>query len=168
MFETSCSKPGILFYRNIDQLMLAVSRNILNCVVFVQMAGNPDQQEDNLEEQYQEEGEDEVSLSLSLALYRSLLHKNITYKVFVYLCLSSQAQEDLAVDQQQEERGEEEADPYNEENGEQVRSLILSSIQYLFPVVAPALFFTLKTSLDIDLFDRFKLFFEPLTAIHPA
>lgn len=28
---------------------------------FVQIAGNPDQQEDNLDEQYQEEGDDEVT-----------------------------------------------------------------------------------------------------------
>lgn len=29
-------------------------------VIFLQMAGNPDQQEDNVDEQYQEEGEEEV------------------------------------------------------------------------------------------------------------
>lgn len=29
-------------------------------MIFLQMAGNPDQQEDNVDEQYQEEGEEEV------------------------------------------------------------------------------------------------------------
>lgn len=29
---------------------------------FLQMAGNPDQQEDNVDEQYQEEGEEEVRI----------------------------------------------------------------------------------------------------------
>lgn len=29
-------------------------------IIFLQMAGNPDQQEDNVDEQYQEEGEEEV------------------------------------------------------------------------------------------------------------
>lgn len=33
----------------------------LTCVCF-QMAGNPDQQEDALDDQYQEEGEDEVCI----------------------------------------------------------------------------------------------------------
>lgn len=31
-----------------------------SCMIFLQMAGNPDQQEDNVDEQYQEEGEEEV------------------------------------------------------------------------------------------------------------
>lgn len=32
----------------------------MSFVCFTQMAGNPDQQEDALDEQYQEEGDDEV------------------------------------------------------------------------------------------------------------
>lgn len=32
----------------------------LSFVCFMQMAGNPDQQEDALDEQYQEDGDDEV------------------------------------------------------------------------------------------------------------
>lgn len=31
-----------------------------NLFVYLQMVGNPDQQEDNVDEQYQEEGEEEV------------------------------------------------------------------------------------------------------------
>lgn len=40
--------------------ILQLRKSEMSFVCFVQMAGNPDQQEDALDEQYQEEGDDEV------------------------------------------------------------------------------------------------------------
>lgn len=50
VWEAECCR-GYLYY---------ATENVWSFVCFVQMAGNPDQQEDALDEQYQEDGDDEV------------------------------------------------------------------------------------------------------------
>lgn len=44
-------------------------------LLFQQMAGNPDQQEDNVDEQYQEEGEEEVGTLSDLLVIALTLNK---------------------------------------------------------------------------------------------
>lgn len=89
------------------------------------MAGNPDQQEDTLDDQYQEEVEDEVCNS-SDALETNMQSMSPVDPLCVWLfCLVIavlKAQEDIAGGQKREEEEVEEEDPYNEENIEQVGS----------------------------------------------
>lgn len=106
------------------------------------MAGNPDQQEDTLDDQYQEEVEDEVwnTDALTHTLYiRNKCVKNCMSRhymrlyICIYIIIFTQflclvfgvlkAQEDIAGEQKREEEVEEEGeDPYNEDNMEQVGS----------------------------------------------
>lgn len=111
------------------------------------MAGNPDQQEDTLDEQYQEEVEDEVcetdtcvtcdgrekSNAQSYWIYFSFnMSKHPDVSVNFYPCCPFhflKAQEDIAGGQKREDVVEEEGeDPYNEDNIEQVGSSGGSSV----------------------------------------
>lgn len=109
----------------------------LTCVNF-QMAGNPDQQEDTLDDQYQEEVEDEVCntcendtkekkthLTPKTILYVGLHSGNIsildqTINKMSHLIAVLKAPEDNAGAQKRDEVEEEGEDLYNEENIEQV------------------------------------------------
>lgn len=80
------------------------------------MAGNPDQQEDTIDDQYQEEGEDEVCGTHCRE--RSFLEFFLFFSHFVGVL---KGQEELAGGLKREEEVEEEGeDPYNEDNNEQV------------------------------------------------
>lgn len=48
------------------ELSEVIPKPRINVCVCFQMAGNPDQQEDTLDDQYQEDGEDEVCLVISI------------------------------------------------------------------------------------------------------
>lgn len=95
---------------------------ILSCVRFMsfQVAGNPDQQEDPLDDQYQEEVEDEVCNSCS-EKHACVTQTTSTYFFILHVIGVIKAQEDIAGGQKREGEVEEE-DPYNEENIDQVGS----------------------------------------------
>lgn len=80
------------------------------------MAGNPDQQEDTPDDQYQEEMEDEVSKKKLFFLSNKITSHHI-FENNVAVCVVK-AQEDVTGGQKKD--GEVEEDPYNEENLEQV------------------------------------------------
>lgn len=79
------------------------------------MAGNPDQQEDTLDDQYQEDLEDEVCNLNLFQISEMSVVQNIKFTVYCLLLLK--AQEDVAGGQKRDVLEE---DPYNEDNIEQV------------------------------------------------
>lgn len=84
----------------------------------MQIAGNPDQQEDNLDEQYQEDGDDEVTKTTRTT---SDIKHSDNRLFFNMMILWLQAQDEMMENQKREAGREEGGDPYNEENGEQVQ-----------------------------------------------
>lgn len=59
-------------------------------LLFQQMAGNPDQQEDNVDEQYQEEGEEEVGTLSDLLVIALTLNKPQQHQLWQALCRNVQ------------------------------------------------------------------------------
>lgn len=87
------------------------------------MAGNPDQQEDTVDDQYQEEMEDEVHSTTSSTFFLHLRNIHFYVNSVSYVIVAVvKAQEDVTGGQKRDGEVEEEEDPYNEENLEQVGS----------------------------------------------
>lgn len=80
------------------------------------MAGNPDQQEDTVDDQYQEDLEDEVC-NLSLFQIDKRCLSSRTSNLLSTVSTLVKAQEDVAGGQKRDVMEE---DPYNEDNIEQV------------------------------------------------